>query len=266
MEKTSTLDFGDFCPLDSSVSLGVMENINIDYTAKIAAIYQNSFVRFSDASRECVVTVESLIKGLATYPVWDVETAKKWMTTNSIGGVIHFRESFGLLFQIFDYNHDTQISFDDLQHILKHFGYGVHEMDELIKSMIQFYDLSGNDIVELKEFVDKTGTLNFGDFCPPPKTEANGYVGAEWNEPNGYFRPEPKEYFEIPESNGYFGISESNVYYLAVLLCIVLCINILFMTYINCYSSKRKRKRKYKKVQTIASSDDDMQNLQEYKL
>eukprot|EP00483_Globobulimina_turgida_P009551 UN09570 len=71
---------------------------------------------------------------------------------------------------------------------------------------------------------------------------------------------------QFSEASSSMQISESTLYWGVWLLCIVLSINLIFMTYINCCSScktKPVRKYKFSKVKTIVSSEDDMQNLKD---
>lgn len=58
-------------------------------------------------------------------------------------------------------------------------------------------------------------------------------------------------------------ISETMLYGIGGLIALLLVLNIACLCYYNCCSNANGKRSKYSKVEMIASSDDDMENLKE---
>ena len=59
-------------------------------------------------------------------------------------------------------------------------------------------------------------------------------------------------------------VSEQVLFWIFTAIMILLTINLLFLCYINlCHKRPEQMKNKYSKVDVIASSDEDLQNLKE---
>jgi hypothetical protein len=216
---------------------------NIYIQSIIAASYKAQFLRFSDG--KCYADLDDLER-LVLFLDLSVETAQRWMEESDTDedGKVYFRDSRKISFRVYDLKNKEKIKASDITTVVKKFIPEGNTADALIEAMRSYYGLrNAGTTVSMDEFVSLANQLDYGEFCTVNQDSA---------------QMSPIQYFEM-------SWSESSIYYLSALLCIVLFINVLFITYMNCCSSSKK-KQKYSKVKSIVSSDDDMQHLKEYKL